>query len=166
MDGELIGLIIVAALLVMFVFIFIKNPSKTKSAKFARGTIILILLVVLGVLLVKQYGPNGNNPVFSEAGRGDNEGRDTQESTAGGQVDSGEDDRIDFVVRGRTVEVNGNSYDCEGGNYTALDEMVKQSDFTGYKVFLSDDYAVSSVYHHVKELLENKGVVFEAITAE
>ena len=154
MSKTLIILIVLILALALLIYISMKNPSRNRMTKIVRAVLFLVLLITIIVIGMKEYGPNGRNPIFSEAGRGENEGTDTQQTSAGSNASEGSQITADIVVHGMTVDIAGVKYDCSDGDYEELDSALLAYCDSGYAFRLADDYASSAVYHHLLDRLK------------
>ena len=80
MKNTVIVLIILVVLLALVIYLSLKNPAKNRLTKLIRALIILALLIAIVVISVKEFGPKGRNPIFSESGRGENTGTDDKQT--------------------------------------------------------------------------------------
>ena len=163
MSNALITIIVLIVILALHVYICIKNPSKNRLTGIFRFLLGLVLLIVLVVFAVREYGPRGNNPIFSDAGRGGNEGDDTRQTSKGTASDTNGKVIIEIFVSGFEVSVDGVAYDCSGGDYGELDTVLSGLGGDRYKVKVIDHYGVSGVYHHVNGVLEGLGIDAEEV---
>ncbi len=163
MSNALITIIVLVVILALHVYICIKNPSRNRLTGIFRFLLGLVLLIVLVVFAVREYGPRGNNPIFSDAGRGENEGEDTRQTTKGGERDTSGKEVIEVVVSGFEVTVAGNVYDCSGEDYVGLDAVLSELGGNSYKVKVIDRYGVAKVCHHVSDVLAGLGIDAEVI---
>ena len=164
MDNALITLLILVVILALLIYVSIRNPAKNPLTRLIRIILFLALVITIIVIAVREYGPNGRNPIFSEAGRGENEGEDEKQSSPDKKSGSGSTVYAEVYVRGFEVTVNGYTYDCSGGDHSEIDAALTGLVKSGDKFRVVDDYAVSSVYHHVVGILEQQGASIEEIT--
>ena len=165
MDNALIALIILIVILALLIYVSVKNPSKNPLTRLIRIILFLGLVIAIVIIAVRQYGPNGKNPIFSEAGRGENEGQDDKQTSLGTSADNSGTVYVEVTVNGFEVSFNGAVYDCSSGFETA-DAALNEIADAGRAFRLIDDYAVSAVYHHVRDLLAGRGASVEEIAYE
>ncbi len=164
MDKALITLIILVVVLTLLIYVSVRNPSKNPLTRLIRIILFLGLVIAIVIIAVKEYGPNGKNPIFSEAGRGEHEGEDEKQSSDGAaSPEQSGTVYVEVTVRGFEVCIGEMVFDCSGGDLSEVDKILKDSADSGRAFRLIDDYAVSSVYHHVHELLSLKGASVEEV---
>ena len=164
MDKALITLIILIVVLTLLIYISIRNPAKNPLTRLIRIILFLGLVIAIVIIAVKEFGPNVKNPIFSEAGRGENEGKDEKQSSDGAaSPEQNGTVHIEVTVKGFEVSIGGAVFDCSGGDLSEVDKALGDSATGGRTFRLIDDYAVSSVYHHVYELLSSKGATVEEV---
>jgi hypothetical protein len=163
MDKPLITLIILIVILTLLIYVSVRNPAKNPLTRMIRIILFLGLVIAIVIIAVKEYGPNGKNPIFSEAGRGEHEGQDDKQTSPGTSADHGGVVYVEVTVRGFEVTVGETVYDCSDGDYESADAVLKEYASTGRAFRLIDDYAVSSVYHHVREVLSSNGASVEEV---
>ena len=163
MDKPLITLIILIVMLTLLIYVSVRNPAKNPLTRLIRIILFLGLVIAIVIIAVKEYGPNGKNPIFSEVGRGEHEGQDDKQSSPGASAEQGGVVYVEVTVKSFEVSFNGASYDCSDGSFEKADAALKEMTEGGRAFRLIDDYAVSSVYHHVKDLLAGEGASVEEI---
>lgn len=163
MDKPLITLIILIVILTLLIYVSVRNPAKNPLTRLIRIVLFLGLVIAIVIIAVKEYGPNGKNPIFSEAGRGEHEGQDDKQTSPGAKTEQGGVVYVEVTVRGFEVSIGDAAYDCSGGSFESADAALKELAEAGRAFRLIDDYAVSSVYHHVREVLSSKGASVEEV---
>ena len=135
-----------------------KGQNALKEGR--RVLIIMYLIILLLGLsftisgLVIQYMPRGNDSVISAGNVGATAGNDSQWTDISGTgADSVQAD-YSIVIKGEVIFVNGRTFET----LEAFEEALKGMDRTK-KVTLVDDFAVSSTYHKVKELVNRYGLI-------
>ena len=98
MRFEMIMIIGSVVLLALLFYVSMKNPAKNRLTKIIRFILAVILLVVFFVYAVKEFGPRGRNPIFSDAGRGENTGEDTVQTSPGQELVPKGQEIIDIVI--------------------------------------------------------------------
>ena len=151
-------------LLALLFYVSMKNPAKNRLTRIIRFLLALILLIVFFVYGMKEFGPRGNNPIFSDAGRGENEGEDTRQTSKGQEQSVSGREILEIEIDGFKVNLAGEEFDCTDSKFDTLDEKLTAYANGGYSFRIVADYAVASVYHHVNELLNELGAKTE--TAE
>ncbi len=150
-------------LLALLFYVSMKNPAKNRLTKIIRFLLAVILLIVFFVYGMKEFGPRGNNPIFSKAGRGENEGEDTQQTSKGQELSVSGREILEIVIDGFSVNLAGENYDCSDNEFDTLDERLTTYATGGYSFRIVADYGVASVYHHVNELLNGLGAKVETV---
>ena len=164
MNKALIILIILIVILALLIYVSVRHPSKTPLTRLIRMIMFLGLVIAIVIIAVREYGPNGRNPMFSEAGEGDNEGSDDKQTVPGIDSNEGSIVYVEVIVQGFEVTLNGVTYDCSGDSIGNADEALKDYAKAGRKFRVNGDYAVSSIYHHVMDVLSSEGVFPEDTT--
>ena len=125
-----------------------------------RRTLVIMYLIILllGLSLtisglVIQYMPRGNDTVISAGNVGATAG-DEWTDISGTEVTGSARADYSIVISGETIIVNGRTYET----VEAFEEELKNMDRTK-KVTLVDDFAVSSTYHRVRELVNQYGLI-------
>ena len=113
-------------------------------------------LIVLGFCalipgLIMQYTPRGNASVTADS----EIGADAFNDHSAGVTNPAVSGDYYVVVSGNVVIMNGKEYTT----LEAFEEDLKLLDRTG-KVSVTDDFAVSSTYHKVIELINRYGLVY------
>ncbi|MBO4505764.1 MAG: hypothetical protein J5712_05335 [Lachnospiraceae bacterium] len=163
MDKPLITLIILVVMLTLLIYVSVRNPAKNPLTRLIRIILFLGLVIAIVIIAVKEYGPNGKNPIFSEAGRGEHEGQDDKQTSPGVSAEQGGVVYVEVTVRGFEVSIGDTVYDCSNGRYESADAALQECVDAGRAFRLIDDYAVSSFYHHVREILSSKGAYIEEV---
>ena len=136
-----------------------KGQSALQHGRRVLVTMYLVILVIGLALtisgLVIQYMPRGNDTVISAGNVGATAGENDQWTDISGTDGSG-NARVDYtiVISGELIYVNGRTFETPEAFETALKEMDRTK-----KVTLVDDFAVSSVYHRVRELVNQYGLI-------
>lgn len=126
-----------------------------------RRTLVIMYLIILALGLaltisglVIQYMPRGNDSVISAGAVGATTGDGSQWTDISGTGNSNVQTDYSIVIKGETIYVNGKTFET----IEAFEEVLKNLDRTK-KVTLVDDFAVSSTYHQVKELVNRYGLI-------
>lgn len=148
-------IMIVCILLLLFIVrSSFKYPAKTKSAARIRGLVIVILIGIIVVCAIRQFGPRGKNSLFAKPGEGTETGSDLQQSYANGLTGQKDTDNLQIVVSQNTVEINGKHFSGKKGEYDGLEDYLRKAVQGVGTVYVKDDFAVSGTYHYVIGLLE------------
>lgn len=161
MRFEMIMIIGSVVLLALLFYVSMKNPAKNRLTKIIRFILAVILLVVFFVYAVKEFGPRGRNPIFSDAGRGENTGEDTVQTSPGQELVPKGQEIIDIVITGFEVDIAGTVYSAENDGMGAIEEILSTYNTGGYKFRVNGDYAVASVFHRISEYLAGIGAEAE-----
>lgn len=131
------------------------------ALKEGRRTLVIMYLIILSIGLVLtisglviQYMPRGNDNVISVGTVGATAGDGSQWIDVSGAGSSNAQTDYSIVISGETIYVNGQPYPT----VAAFEEALKNMDRTK-KVTIVDDFAVSSTYHQVKELVNRYGLI-------
>ena len=148
---------------VLFLLFLIRNcfkyPAKSRSARRIRAILILGTVAVIAVIAILEYGPRGENSLLDEAGIGENEGSDDRQVYANGGSGDRIPDGVTITVSGSEIDINGVVFRKEK-EYAGCEEyLIKQWDGSG-QVVLKDNYAVSSAFHYIIDLLEKNGITY------
>ena len=163
MRFEMIMIIGSVVLLALLFYVSMKNPARNRLTKIIRFVLAVILLVIFFVYAVKEFGPRGNNPIFSDAGRGENTGEDIVQTSPGQELTSKGQEIIDIVITGFEVDIAGTVYSAEDDGIKAIEEILGTYNAGGYRFWVNGDYAVSSVFHQISEYLAWIGAEAEYI---
>ncbi len=137
-----------------------------KEYKVLRRSFVFFLFMgficlITGVLL--KNAPRGEDSLFSEyvdgAATGDDriDSPQKQESGAAGK----DEYSYEILISEKTIYCNGQKMDSIEG----FEACIKQLD-RRQGIFLKDDFAVSSTYHKVEELLDTYGMNYETESDE
>lgn len=117
---------------------------------------IVFGIVALASGLAIQYMPHGNDSIFSATAEGTSIGDDNEQSSITNEYSSNTttDFSTDYtiVISGDVISLNNNTFYTieEFKNHLETLERTK-------KVFLIDDFAISSVYHDVEKAINDCG---------
>lgn len=130
--------------------------SESRRVLVTMYLIILVLglcLTISGLMI--QYMPRGNDSVISAGNVGATVGDGNEWTDISGTVGTGNlQADYSIVISGEKICVNGRMFET----LEAFEESLKTMDRTK-RVTLVDDYAVSSTYHRVKELVNQYGLI-------
>lgn len=142
----------------------IEKARKTLKRSFTFFLGVGLILLLPGLWL--NYAPRGNDSFLSTFIDGAEMGNDHVEnqqensnSTVGSGIEVKERDSFcEIIVKEKRIIVHGQEI---GGTkdfetYLESNELNRRK-----KIFLVDDYAVSSTYHEIMELLDAKGMDYE-----
>lgn len=135
-----------------------KGQNALQHGRRVLVTMYLIILAIGLALtisgLVIQYMPRGNDTVISAGNVGATAGEGDEWTDISG-IGTG-NVQAEYVIRisGDTIYVNGQAFET----VEFFEEALKTMDRTK-NVTLVDDFAVSSTYHQVKELVNRYGLI-------
>ena len=130
--------------------------SESRKVLVTMYLIILVLglcLTISGLMI--QYMPRGNDSAISAGNVGATVGDGNEWTDISGTPGiSNLQADYSIVISGEKICVNGRTFETLEG----FEEFLKTMDRTK-RVTLVDDYAVSSTYHRVKELVNQYGLI-------
>lgn len=132
------------------------NEDVEKSGK-VIGRIAFILIIIGLALFISCRAiinmPRGNDPITAK-----NETKQ-QEINARSEESISAEGTDTIVIKGKTIQFDENSWDDNNMDDFSryLDNIEKSR-----RLNLQDDYAVSSTYHKVEELLKEHGIFYES----
>ncbi len=134
------------------------EKSRKSIGKAAFGLVIIGLLLTVSSYVAIHF--IGNDSIFSEnvegAFSGDNQTKQRDEDEQKGKgFEVAETDTI--VIGGKTIRFDG--YSWEDNRIEDFDLYLETIEKTRV-LSLQDDYAVSTVYHRVEELLNKYGIAY------
>ncbi len=155
-------IIIIGVLFLLFLIrSCFKYPAKSRSARRIRMILIAGTVAVIAVTAFLKYAPRGENSLLEDPGIGENQGSDDKQSYANGGSGDQVPEGVIITVSGGEIDINGIVFRQEK-EYAGCGEFLKKQWDGSSQVLLKDNYALSSAFHFIMELLEQNGIPYAA----
>lgn len=161
MAGSILIMAVCALLFIYVLYISIRYPAKAKSSRRIR---LLIGMLALGVFLVvgiRQFGPRGKNPLFSQAGVGTGTGADDRQTWENGNKGELIRQNFDVTVKGDKIELDGKTYHWTKERTDGFEEYLQTHFAKESTAYVKDDFAVSGAWYYVINTLKRCGMLVQ-----